>query len=452
MRKRTIAAAAAVSLLSAFTAVPTSQAAADDADLVALCEQLYGDYMEVPTAEPLAACQWDMAMIGANDETFSRATGKGVKVGVLDSGIDFNHPDLASNIDVALSCSFITADDPLALDVEKADGDCSDKAAVQDYGDHGTHVATTIGAPINGFGIAGVAPEATIVGVKVCSAFGFCFADAVANGIRYAGDAGLDVINLSLFADPYLFYCMPDKSQRETFQMIADAARYAQRKGVLIVASAGNEANNLRHPGIDSTSPDYPFGTNEVRNVGNQCRVAPNEIPGVVSVMATGPIGYPGYDLNIADYSTVGGTVAAPGGDYNRATGTRLDAILAGMSSTSDPDLGIWDFFDSLEQTGNPSFAFLTVLHRGERYAYLNGTSMASPHATGVAALIIEQHPKWSPGAVAAALKRTATEQPCPADWAPLNSADERDVCRGGTGHNEFFGHGVVSASAATGG
>jgi subtilisin family serine protease len=451
MRRRFIAALAVMCLLSVLGPVPRTDAAIPDDELVAWCTELYGDYMEVPTSEPLAPCQWDMALIGANDDTFSRATGAGVKVGVLDSGIDFTHPDLALNIDVGLSCSFIFDHDPLALEVEKANGDCSNKAAVQDYGDHGTHVATTIAAPINGFGIAGVAPEATIVGVKVCSAGGYCFADSVAAGIRYAGDAGLDVINLSLFADPYLFYCMNDSSQRETFQMIAAAARYAQQKGVLIIASAGNEANNLRHPGIDSTSPDYPPDSAEVRNVGNQCRVAPNEIPGVVSVMATGPIGYPGYGLDIADYSTVGGTVAAPGGDYLRATGTRLDAILGGASSTSDPDLGIWDFFDFLEQLGG-NFKGLSALHNDARYIYLNGTSMASPHAVGVAALIIEQHPGWSPGAVAAALKRTATEQPCPADWAPLNAADERDVCRGGKGHNDFFGHGVVNARAATGG
>ena len=341
MRKRLLAAFAVLSFLGTVFAVPQSDAATPADELIAACEALYGDYMEVPTSEPLAVCQWDMALIGANDDTFDRATGEGVKVGVIDSGIDFNHPDLAENIDVGLSCSFIFDDDPLALDVEKGNGDCSNKAAVQDYGDHGTHVATTIAAPINGFGMAGVAPEATIVGLKVCSAAGYCFADSVAAALRYSGDVGLDVVNMSLFADPYLFYCKNDASQRETFNMIADAARYAQQK-VLIVAAAGNEANNLRHPGIDSISPDFPPGEEEIRDVTNACRVAPTEIPGVVSVMSTGPIGYPGYGLNIADYSTVGGTVAAPGGDYNRATGTRIDAILGGMSSTSDPVDGIW--------------------------------------------------------------------------------------------------------------
>jgi subtilisin family serine protease len=107
-------------------------------------------------------------------------------------------------------------------------------------------------------------------------------------------------------------------------------------------------------------------------------------------VSSTGPIGYPGYDLWIADYSSVGMSrvdVAAPGGDYNRATGTRQDAVLGALSSTGDPDIAIWDFFDFLE-LNVPGFDGMTVLSaEGYRYGYLNGTSMSSLHAAGVAAL-----------------------------------------------------------------
>ncbi len=394
MRKRFLAALAALSFLGVFVAVPQSQAAVTADELAAICDELYGDYIDPPTGEPLAGCQWDMAIIGANNDTFSRATGDGVLVGVLDSGIDFTHPDLAPNINTELSCSFLTDEDPFALPAEISNGDCDNKDAVQDLNGHGTHVATTIAAPINGIGIAGVAPDATIVGLKVCSAHGFCFAEPVADAIRYAGDVGLDVVNMSLFADPYLFYCKNDADQREMFNMMAEAVRYAQQQGVLVVASAGNEANNLRHPGIDDISPDFPEGAAEVRDVTNACRVAPNEIPGVVSVMATGPIGYPGYGLNIADYSTVGGTLAAPGGDYFQATGTVQDAILAGLTSTSDPVDGLWQVFDPLSGV----FPGITAEQAGGRYAYLNGTSMASPHAAGVAALIIEQHPELEAG------------------------------------------------------
>ena len=97
---------------------------------------------------------------------------------------------------------------------EIANGDCSNKAAVQDLQGHGTHVATTIAGRVNGIGIAGVAPDATIVALKACTIAGFCFADSVAAALRYAGDQRLDVVNLSLFADPYLYYCHNDAEQR----------------------------------------------------------------------------------------------------------------------------------------------------------------------------------------------------------------------------------------------
>lgn len=183
----------------------------------------------------------------------------------------------------------------------------------------------------------------------------------------------------------------------------------------------------------------------------NNCRVAPAELPGVLTVSATGPIGYPGYNLLIADYSSVGMSrvdVAAPGGDYFQATGTVQDAILAALSSTGDPDNSIWDFFDFLE-TNVPGFEGMTTVDQGYRYAYLNGTSMASPHAAGVAALVKEMHPKWSPGAVKAAVQRSAQKLNCPADWEPLNEGDERERCYGQGGRTSFFGHGLIDAEAA---
>jgi subtilisin family serine protease len=170
-----------------------------------------------------------------------------------------------------------------------------------------------------------------------------------------------------------------------------------------------------------------------------------------MTVSATGPIGYPDYDLWIADYSSVGMSrvdVAAPGGDYFRATGTVHDAILAALTSTSDPVDGIWDFFDFLEQNV-PAYVGMTTTYDGARYAYLNGTSMSSPHAAGVAALIKEQHPRWSPGAVKAAVQRSAQQLSCPPDWEPLSPADERYRCYGDGGRTSFFGHGLVDAMAA---
>jgi subtilisin family serine protease len=440
-----IVAIAAISAV-AYAAMPSNV-------LIDRCNSLFGGVFGVPNGEPLGVCQWDMALINASDDgSYNYGKGAGVTVGVIDSGIDFTHPDIAPNANIDLSCSFIFDDTPTADPAEVANGDCSNKSAVQDFNGHGSHVASNIAAPINGIGIAGVAPEATIVGLKACTEVGYCFADSVAAALRYAGDQELDIVNLSLFADPYLYYCKSEREQRAILKELEKAAKYAQQRGVLIVASAGNEQADLQHPGLDETSPDWPPDTAEIRDVKNNCRVAPAELPGVLTVSATGPIGYPGYDLWIADYSSVGMSrvdVAAPGGDYFRATNTRQDAVLGALSSTSDPDNGIWDFFDFLEENGGPGFAGLTTLESDARYAFLNGTSMAAPHAAGVAALVKEQHPNWSPGAVKAAVQRSAQQLSCPPDWEPLGPGDERERCYGDGGRTSFFGHGLVDALAA---
>jgi len=421
-------------------------AAATPVELVPICSALYGDVFGVPNTEPLGPCQWDMALINASESgSYQYATGEGVTVGMIDSGVDFNHPDVAPNLNEDLSCSFIFDDTPTANPAEIANGDCSNKAAVQDLSGHGTHTASTVAAPVNGVGIAGIAPEATIVGLKACTEAGFCFADSVAAALRYAGDQGIDIVNLSLFADPYLYYCKSEAEQKAILKELEAAARYARQRGVLVVASAGNEQADLQHPGLDTTSPDWPPETAEERYVKNNCRVAPAELPGVMTVSATGPIGIPGYDLWIADYSSVGMSrvdVTAPGGDYFQATGTAQDAVLGAVPFDSQ----IWAMFDPLEAV----FPGITVIEQGAGYVYLNGTSMSSPHAAGVAALVKQMHPNWGPGAVKAAVQRSAQHLDCPPDWEPLDEDDERERCYGDGGRTSFFGHGLVDAQAAS--
>jgi subtilisin family serine protease len=443
-------------LTRSFTALPlvaalitpiySIHAALTSDELIAICDGLFPPVFGIPNSEPLGLCQWDMAMINATEwASYPVATGKGVKVGVIDSGVGLDHPDIYPNLDLDLSCSFIFDDTPTANPAEIANGDCNLKTAVQDFGGHGTHVASSIAAPMNGIGIAGIAPEATIVGLKACTEQGFCFADSVAAALRYAGDHQLDIVNLSLFADPYLYYCKSEAEQRAILKELEAAARYAQQRGVLIVAAAGNEQADLQHPGVDNISPDWPPETAETRLVKNNCRVAPAELPGVMTVSATGPIGYPGYDLWIADYSSVGMSrvdVAAPGGDYFQASGTVQDAVLGAMPI----DSALWnEVFDPL----NTVFPGITVIDQNAGYAYLNGTSMASPHAAGVAALVKQMHPTWGPGAVKDAVQRTAQHLDCPPNWQPLSGDDERVRCYGTGGRTSFFGHGLVDAVAA---
>ena len=380
--------------------------------------------------DPLSPCQWDMDDIQST-AAHAYATGRGVRVGVIDSGVDLLHPDLAGQIDLDASCSFIDDDTPTAHPLDIANGDCSNKVAVQDYQGHGTHVATTIAAPVNGIGIVGVAPDATIVALKACTWVGYCFADSVAAALRYAGDQRLDVVNLSLFADPYLYYCANDEGQRAILQDLQHAARYAQQRGVVIVTTSGNQAHDLGHPLVDEISPDWPPGSAVVRDVGNQCRVAPAELPGVITVSATGV-------STLAAYSSVGSpvSVAAPGGDASQTPPTAFGRgrILAGWSSTDQT--GSWEFYVSANRA---------VESGGGRYVWIVGTSMASPHVAGVAALIREQHPQLPPGAVAARVRASATPMTCPESWP----ADDLRQCTGGQGQTSFYGAGLVNALGA---
>ena len=453
MRKLSVPLLAALTTLgvvvaSGASATTTKAAAVPIPSEQAICSDVFGGVYDPPSSEPLAQCQWDMSLIHANSATRARATGDGVRVGILDSGVDLTHPDIAPNLDLADSCSFVRSDDPtitagLTDPVEAGNGDCSNKAAVQDLGGHGTHVASNVAAPVNGVGIAGVAPEATIVALKACTASTFCYGYAVADALRYAGTHDIDVVNMSLFADPFLFYCGNDAGQRALMRELQRAARFAQQHGVLLVASAGNEEIDLKHPIQDTISPDGPEDTPITRSVGNNCRVLPGELPGVLSVMATGPVGYPGYTMNIASYSSIGGDIAAPGGDYFAASNTVQDAVIGAMPA----DSSIFQSLDGL----NGTFPGLTTAAGPASYALINGTSMAAPHVTGVAALVKGLHPGWSPSAVAAAVTRTATPMSCPPGWEPLGPEDERFTCQGGaSGHTSFFGAGLVDAAAAT--
>ena len=358
------------------------------------------------TSEALWAQQWDMRAIQVAEAHAVTIGEPDVVVGVLDTGIDATHPDLASQVDASLSAGCLTGAP-----------DTSPAAWAPTTSGHGTHVAGTIAAARNGIGIVGVAPGVRLASVKVVTDAGFIYPQAAVCGFMWAADHGFDVTNNSYFIDPWQLNCRNDPRQRPVWQAVQRALRYASNQGVLTVASAGNSQYDLQHKFIDSGSPNDGSGPVETREVNGACLVLPAEAPGVVTVSATGPTGltsfYSSYGLGVVE-------VAAPGGD-SRVPGSE------------------------------PNGRVFSTIWPGNGWGYSQGTSMAAPHVSGVIALIRSLQPDKSPGAVTSLLQRTADELACPpgGTYTPPGGGVVTHTCYGSTQNNGFYGHGEVNAYSA---
>jgi lantibiotic leader peptide-processing serine protease len=338
--------------------------------------------------DPLEPLQWDMQQIRTDEAHNVQGGIPTVQVGVLDSGIDGRHPDFLrgtqSNVDCLNGRNSVTFL-PGGPGVGVPDP-CTDNQF------HGTHVAGTIGARANGIGIVGVAPNVTLVPVKVCDTSGYCYASAVVDGITYAGDKQFEVINMSFFVDDNEFQestefkCMSDPVQR-TFRLAVERAiQYARNQGVTPVAALGNSDEDLAHP----SEPNE-----------NNCDVVPAETQGVIGTSA---LGSRSQKATYSNYGTGANDVAAPGG--SGTTGDCRNTVLSTFP--------------------------------GGGYVCIQGTSMASPHAAGVAALIVSQFGtvgadgdvKMSPTRVEQYLQSTAIDIGLP-------------------GYDECFGHGRIDALRA---
>lgn len=386
-----------------------------------------------PGEDRLAGLQWDMDMIRASGEpgSGSYAVQQGrreVIVAILDTGIDLTHPEFAGRIDPR-SRSFIGADNqPIP----------GGEPAVQDLNGHGTHVAGTVAAGLNTFGISGVAPNVTVVALKVCHVSGFCFTGPVVEALLYAGQQRFDVANMSFFVDPFLYNCKDEPTQRAIWKAVSRAMQFAVRSGVTPVAALGNEAHDLTHPEEDTISPDFPPEiAAETRPVKNHCVLVPQELSGVIGVSALGPTGV------LAAYSNFGKgvtDVAAPGGDSGKPApfvifpaSNRILSTLPTLAVLTAVDIATGRVLvDCVGGLPDPTSVTLPLPAGCGVYGWLQGTSMASPHAAGVAALIVSQfgNPKMSSTQVAAQLENTAV-----------------DI--GKPGADELYGHGRVDAFRA---
>ena len=463
-----------------------------------------------------AGYQWNMEAIEAPAAWAADCTGAGVRIAIIDGGIDPTHPDLAPNMDTSCSASFVPG---LPFN--------SDTGTFW----HGMHVAGIAAAANSGWGVMGVAPEATLIAVKALHDGSGSFSWII-GAILYSADPGAfgagdcakaDIINMSLGA---IF----NKNLPGGGPLVAamnKAVNFAGSKGTLVISAAGND-------GID------------LGQAGNLISV-PAESGSGIAVTATGPedvfglfTGTPGDPRKIASYTNYGEGatyVAAPGGDFGISAGLIVNnpgsiagfkraayAVFGPLPNGDTADVALWN--DPEDATGDPNDACeggvdanvagkFALIHRGacsftdkvaaaqasgavgvvistnnagpppimggddpsitipsvsilqsdgaaieaalqgdtvnvsmlyngnarfdqvlsscwSGWCFAAGTSMASPAAAGVAALIKGANPGISLGALKTRLAQTADDE-------------------GKVGHDQFYGHGFVNAARACG-
>jgi subtilisin family serine protease len=359
--------------------------------------------------DPLEPLQWDLPAIKA-DKAHEKTLGSSkVTVAVIDTGVDDTHPDIAPNFDRDASVNCVTGKP-----------DTTDGAWRPTTGEspHGTHVAGEIAAAKNGIGVTGVAPGVKVAGIKVATTAGYFYTEAVVCGFVWAAEHGVDVTNNSYYTDPWYFNCKDDPDQKALVDAITRASRYAESKGTVNVAAAGNESYDLASDSItDPVSPNDGTPSDRVIDP-HKCYDIPTQLPGVVTVAATGAKGlkssFSNYGFGVID-------IAAPGGDstaYQKPEPPATSGLILGPLP-------------------------------GGKWGYMAGTSMATPHVAGVAALIKSTHPHASAALVKALLYAEADATPC-TDPYDINGDGKVDaVCDGPKNYNGFYGWGTADALAA---
>jgi subtilisin family serine protease len=373
-----------------------------------------------PIVSKYSALVWTYGRIHAREQ-WANSTGAGVTVAVADTGLDYTHAELASQVTQVVDLA--KEDGLCTLLFGLSDQDLADENGGPedtDWHGHGSWIGGNIGAALDGAGINGIAPDVSLVSLKIAQWCGYAYDSTIISAFLFAADHGIPVVSISFGG----YLDRSDPAQDLIWQIYEDTVAYAKIFGTAIVAAAGNEHVEVSTDGIVLTHGILTAPGADVTDYYGWYEV-PGGVPGVVDVSSTGnrvnasteecddgtwdnvnatckflsdahqQQGV-GLKNQLAYYSNYGSRIdfAAPGGarKFNLPVWDRGGT--PGFPVTVDDGIRAWQDFSTTSNwaTGIPCYVFLSPA--GQCYSSIQGTSMATPHVSAVFALVLSVHPE----------------------------------------------------------
>jgi len=424
-----------------------------------------------------------------------------VKVAVADTGLDSTHAELRGRVGQVVD--FTTGEDPPICKSEFGVGDADLAArygapADGDWNGHGTWIGGNVAAALDGSGISGIAPDVTLVSLKISQWCGSAYDSELLAAFEYAGDHGIDVVSISFGG----YLDRRDPEQEQLFRAYRRVVSRASAQGTLIVGSAGNEHVRIGAGGRVLSHGSLTAPGDRVADLYGLWEV-PGGLPGVMTVGATGNVVRDVAQECDPAPQDAAGTVAGtckPASDRHRAPGAGQEDQLAYYSNYGPGidivapggarkfNLPVWDRggtqgWPVTTQDGYTAFGAFSITSNwatevpcylitgagfpeGNCYTSVQGTSMATPHVSAAAALVASARPhlRHRPVAIAFVLRATARHARGNRTQ-PLSSRDTSAAdlwttpCSTGYCHlggpaipdREAYGAGILDARSAVG-